>query len=342
MTGWPGRRWAARPDRYPSQIYVGLAVVQPQLQPGSHCPISLTSRNVTNAVVRAVANPHEPLGPCSRLTPIVISEIMYKPAPRADGNNLEFLELYNSNPYFEDISGFQLVADNLSYTFPAGTILAGGAFLVAAASPQSMPDVYGITNVVGPYTGSLKKADTTAIAGRPGGGPADRSRTPTSIRGRWPRTAPGTRMVLANPTYGEGDPRAWDISDVVGGSPGRARPIRPSPLRNVVINELLAHSENPAVLQFVELYNHSNQTNDLSGCILTDDPATNKFVIPAGTLIGPRGFVSFNQSQLGFALDGSGETRLFHQARWEPGAGRGPIRGAGRRGFLGALAGRGG
>ena len=38
---------------------------------------------------------------------------MYKPAPRADGNNLEFLELYNSNPWFHDISGYQIVcADN--------------------------------------------------------------------------------------------------------------------------------------------------------------------------------------------------------------------------------------
>ena len=32
----------------------------------------------------------------------------------------------------------------------------------------------------------------------------------------WPVAADGTghSIVLANPTYGEGDPRAWDISDV--------------------------------------------------------------------------------------------------------------------------------
>ena len=63
---------------------------------------------------------------------------MYTPAPRADTNNIEFLELYNSNPYFEDISGFQLVGDSMSYTFPSGTILDGGAFLVVAASPGSI------------------------------------------------------------------------------------------------------------------------------------------------------------------------------------------------------------
>ena len=163
----------------------------------------MTSRNVTNAVVGQVANPHEPLGPCSRLTPVVISEIMYTPAPRADTNNLEYIELYNSNPYFEDISGFQLVADNMSYTFPSGTVLGGGAFLVAAASPGSMANVYGITNVVGPYVGSLKKAGTINLLDDQG---AVLLTVPYSNDYPWPVAAHGTghSIVLANPTYGEG------------------------------------------------------------------------------------------------------------------------------------------
>ena len=157
----------------------------------------------------------------------------------------------------------------------------------------------------------------------------------------WPVAADGTghSIVLANPTYGEGDPRAWDISDQVGGSPGQMDTVHPSPLRNVVINEILPHSENPAVPQFIELYNHSTNSVDVSGCILTDDPATNKFVIPSGTVIGPAGFVSFTQSQFGFTLNGAGRNALFHQAGQQPRFGRGAIRGAGRRGFLWPLAG---
>src|SRR5579883_2906108 len=88
---------------------------------------------------------------------------MYKPAPRTDGNNVEFIELYNSNPWFQDISNYKLQGSTLSYTFPPGTILQGGAFLVIAASPSGIQNVYGITNVMGPYTGSLKKTDTLEL-----------------------------------------------------------------------------------------------------------------------------------------------------------------------------------
>jgi len=69
--------------------------------------------------------------------------------------------------------------------------------------------------------------------------------------------------VLAYPSYGEEDARAWDISDAVGGTPGGLDTFHPSPLRSVVINEILPHSENPAVPQFIELYNHSLARVDL-------------------------------------------------------------------------------
>ena len=290
----------------PTQIYLGLAVSSHNSALTTLAQF-LNIANLTNAVSGTAASPHEPIGPCSRRTPIVISEIMYKPAPRSDGLNLEFLELYNSNPWFQDISGYQLTGVNMTYTFPPGTILAGGAYLVVAASPQSIQSVYGITNVMGPYTGTLKHVDSLQLSDAVGG---ILLTVPYSNVRPWPVAADGTghSIVLANPTHGEGDPRAWDISDVVGGSPGLGEAFHPSPLRNVVINEVLAHSENPAVPRFVELYNHSNQTNDLSGCILTDDTATNKCVLPSGTLIGPRGFLSFNESQLGFVLNGAGET----------------------------------
>jgi regulation of enolase protein 1 (concanavalin A-like superfamily) len=267
--------------------------------------------NVTGAVVGTQINPHEQIGPSSRTTPVVFSEIMYKPAARTDGNNVEFIEVYNSNPFFQDISGYQITCADMNYTFPPETIIPGGAFFVVAASPSGVKNVYGLTtNVFGPYAGSLKKSETLQLLDEQG---AVLLTVPYSSTYPWPVAADGTghSIVLSNPTYGEGDPRAWDISDVVGGSPGQMDGFTPSPLRNVVINEILPHSENPVVPQFIELYNHSTNSVDVSGCVLTDDPTTNKFIIPIGTLIPPAGFVSFLQSQSGFTLNGAGETLYF-------------------------------
>ena len=293
----------------PSQLYFGLAV-------SSRSASAVTTAqfrdifNVTNALVGVVANPHDALGPTSRKTPLVFSEIMYKPAARTDGRNLEFLELYNSNPWFQDLGGYQITCADMRYTFPAGTRLSGGGYLVVAAVPADIQSIYGITNVMGPYTGSLKKAETLELLDEQG---AVLLTLPYSNVYPWPVATEGTghSLVLANPTYGEGDPRAWDLSDTVGGSPGQQDAFTPSPLRNVVINEFLPHSENPAVPQFIELYNHATNSVDVSGGILTDDPATNKFVIPAGTVIGPAGFVAFTNGQFNFTLNGAGGTLYF-------------------------------
>src|SRR5206468_1428407 len=97
------------------------------------------------------------------------------------------------------------------------------------------------------------------------------------------------------------------------GSPGAPDPATNDPLSAVVINEFLAHTDDPEV-DYIELYNHSNQSIDLSGCILTDDPLTNKFVVPPNTSILPRGFVYFTQTNLNFALSAAGETIYFKNA----------------------------
>ena len=295
----------------PGQIYLGLAVASHNTNQPTTAQFVNYQTTPANAVVATMVNPHEPLGPSSRKTGIVFSEIMWKPAPRTDGNNVEFLEIYNSTPWFQDISGYQIVCADMNYTFPPNTIIPGGAFFVIAASPQSIQNVYGLTtNVFGPYTGSLKHSETLQLIDEQG---AVLLTVPYTDVYPWPVAAGGTghSIVLANPSYGEGDPRAWDISDVVGGSPGQIDAFHPSLLRSVVINEILPHSENPAVPQFIELYNHSTNSVDVSGCILTDDPGTNKFVIPNGTVIGPAGFVSFTQAQFGFTLNGAGETLYF-------------------------------
>jgi hypothetical protein len=312
FASYDGQTWtllASQTIAMSNQLYLGFAVDSDETNQAVTAEFQQISNTPADAVVGTVPYPYEPLGPSSRTTSIIFSEIMWKPAPRSDTNNCEFVEIYNSNPWFQDISSYQIVCADMNYTFPPNTIIPGGGFLVIAASPDSIQNVYGITNVVGPYNGSLKHSETLQMIDEQG---SILLAVPYTDVFPWPVASDGTghSIVLANPTYGEGDPRAWAISDMVGGSPGQMESFHPSPLRNVVIDEVLAHSENPAVPQYVKLYNHSLQTVDLSGCILTDDAATNQFVIPSGTTIGPAGFISFDAS-LGFALNPAGDTIYF-------------------------------
>ena len=145
------------------------------------------------------------LGPSSRTTPIAISEIMYKPVDRTDGKNLEFVEICDSNPWFQDIGGYQLTCANMNYVFPSGTLIASNSFIVIAASPSDVTNVYGITSIMGAYVGSLKKSETLQLLD-------ERTNVlltvPYSGTYPWPVAADGTghSIVLANPTYGEGSP----------------------------------------------------------------------------------------------------------------------------------------
>lgn len=310
--GYDGQNWSSLGSvtiAMPAQIYLGLAVSSHNGTQTTAALFREIANVTTNSTVAVLNNPSEPLGPSSRKSPIAVSEIMYKPAPRTDGRNLEFIELYNSNPWFQDISGYQVVADNFVFTFPTNTVLQGGAFLVLAAAPADIQAIYGITNVTGPYAGSLKKSGTIQLLDEVG---AVLLTIPYANVSPWPAAPDGTghSLVLAKASYGEGDPRAWGISDVVGGSPGMGEAYRPSALRNVLINEFLAHTD-PPDYDYIELYNHANQAVDVSGCTLSDDPITNKFVIPPGIVIPARGFIFYSETNMNFRLSSVGEAIFF-------------------------------
>ncbi|HXG47675.1 MAG TPA: lamin tail domain-containing protein, partial [Methylomirabilota bacterium] len=250
--------------------------------------------------------PTEPPGPSSRRTGLTITEIMYHPAPRPDGRNLEFIELYNAQEWFEDISGWRLTGA-IDYIFPSNTVMAARSYLVVAAVPADVQTAYNLTGVLGPWSGTLPNdSGTVRLRNHLG---AVQLEVEYSGDAPYPAAADGAghSLVLARPSLGERRAAAWAASDVVGGSPGRAESAGSNPFRTVFINEFLAHTDLPEV-DFIELFNYSGSSVNVGGCVLTDDPATNKFVIPANTVIPARGFLAFDQTQLGFALSSAGET----------------------------------
>ena len=106
---------------------LGLAIRWSPILPKSAVAIALAALTLvgvaaTQPAALGALPPAESLGPSSRRTALVISEIMYAPAPRLDGRDLEFIELYNPQPWFYDLGGYRLTGA-IEFTFPPGTQL---------------------------------------------------------------------------------------------------------------------------------------------------------------------------------------------------------------------------
>ncbi|MCS1411314.1 MAG: hypothetical protein M2R45_04513 [Verrucomicrobia subdivision 3 bacterium] len=266
-------------------------------------------------VEELVGNP-EPPGPSARTTGMVITEIHYHPAERQDGLNLEFVELYNSQEWSEDLGDFRLSGD-VDFTFPKGTEIESGEYLIIAASPEDVAQHYGVEGVLGPWTGSLpNQGGTVRLRNRADALLLD---VGYSDRGDWPVAADGFghSLVLAKPSYGEGLVEAWAASFQLDGSPGKPEPVGLNPYGGVLVNEFLAHTDDP-ILDFVELYNYSNRSVDLSGCQLSDGPNQMGYTFPEGTMIPAGGFLSLDQNQLGFSLRSKGEWIALHSPEGGP------------------------
>ena len=313
----PTYQWSLNNVAIPGATSSALNITNAAFENAGNYSVAVTNPNgtVTTSAVINVIYPNrwqrsaEPLAVSSKKTPLIFSEIMPNPAPRLDGRNVEFIELYNTNPWPEDLTGWRISGD-IDFAFPPGTSIPALGFLVVAAAPSDVQTVYGLNGVLGPWTGTLsnnggtlrlrRKNDAIVLDAIWNDGPD------------WPSAADGAghSLVLARPSFGEADVKAWSASASIGGTPGVAENVSSSVQDHVLINEILAHST--VGTDFVELFNSSPLNVDVSGCWLSDDSAAlAKFQIPGGTILPPRGRVSFSQTQMGFGLDAEGETIYF-------------------------------
>ena len=83
---------------------------------------------------------------------IIINELMYNPA--SDNADEEYLELFNRGENAIDLSGWYF-SDGITFTFPSGTILRAGEYLVVCRNAGLISDIYSISNVIGNYEGKL-------------------------------------------------------------------------------------------------------------------------------------------------------------------------------------------
>ena len=170
--------------------------------------------------IRFLRPPPEPVGPSSRRSGVVISEIMYHPAKREGVVGTQFVEIYNSLPWFEDLGGWVLDGA-VRYRFPSNHVIPAGGYVVIATDPGSLRAI-GLTNVLGPFENNQalpKDSGKLRLLNARG---AVNFEVEYQDSDPWPVAADGGghSLALARPSHGEHDVRAWDASSRIGGSPG--------------------------------------------------------------------------------------------------------------------------
>ncbi|HSH16654.1 MAG TPA: lamin tail domain-containing protein, partial [Verrucomicrobiae bacterium] len=95
---------------------------------------------------------------------VVFSEIMYNPTTP----NASFVEIHNRSSNFSfDLSGWEI--NGLNFTFPVGTILTNGQYLVVAKNLGAFSGAYaGNVNVAGEFDGNLDLDGETLTLVKPG------------------------------------------------------------------------------------------------------------------------------------------------------------------------------
>lgn len=148
---------------------------------------------------------------------VVLNEIMYNPP--SGGETLEWIELHNQMAVNVDISKWRL-ADGVSFTFPVGTVIPGGGYLVVAANPAALATAGGGTGALGPYTGALANGGEQIELRNN----SDRVMDAVNFgdNGEWPVAADGSGLSLAKlDSLSASAPAAnWGASRQLGGTPG--------------------------------------------------------------------------------------------------------------------------
>jgi hypothetical protein len=173
----------------------------------------------TGAWLRPVALTPGAANQVALSTAIVINEIMFDPpaaaffppgTPRAG----KWIELRNRSGGAVDLSGWAL-ANGVDFSFPAGTVLAAGGYLVVAESPSAVIAAHGLpaAQVLGPWSGNLSGGGERLVLNDALGNPADEVRY--AAGGRWPEAADGggSSLELRDANADNSSPEAWAASD---------------------------------------------------------------------------------------------------------------------------------
>ncbi|MDC0067010.1 lamin tail domain-containing protein, partial [Verrucomicrobia bacterium] len=149
---------------------------------------------------------------------VVFNEINYHPAE--NNHLLEFIEIYNQNSVNVDLTGWKLTG-GVDYSFNKNTIIQGGSYMVIALDPETIKEVSGLAQVLGPYEGRLDNAGETIRLKNNNGRIMDR--ITYNDKDPWPVSADGSGATLSKliPMTASSPPDNWTSSPQISGTPGK-------------------------------------------------------------------------------------------------------------------------
>ncbi len=197
-----------------------------------------------------------------------ITEVMYQPQATSGSSDYEFVELQNIGSSTLDLGGVRFT-NGLDYTFPAGTTLAAGAFIVVVNDRSSFLSRYpGSAGFMAPqgYNGSLDNSGETIALTLPEPWKVHILRFRYEPDWYASTAGGGNSLVIAAPFTATpqswGTRATWRASAAVNGSPGVADPGTPggggggSPttarLSNLSVRTAMAAGQNLIVGFFVD------------------------------------------------------------------------------------------
>ncbi|MGH8527599.1 MAG: lamin tail domain-containing protein, partial [Gammaproteobacteria bacterium] len=219
--------------------------------------------------------------------PLRITEFMFNPFVDETSTNeseaFEYVEVRNTGSLPLALAGMKF-ARGITFDFP-NVVLGPSQYAVIVKNTAAFQSRYGTgINVLGKYAGSLSdNGENIRLLGALG------ERIDDFEYRDWFVLTDGLGFSMTLNTEERdrdslSEPEAWRVSGVFNGTPGF--PDTPSNMPRIVINEVLTHTDPPAI-DAIELYNPSSAPADIGGWFLTDearDPM--KFRIPTGTTIG--------------------------------------------------------
>jgi hypothetical protein len=231
---------------------------------------------------------------------VVISEIMYHPPGGAAGVDDEYVELYNTLiDQAVDISGWRL--DGVALTFPAGTVIPAGGYVLAVKKDPQFRAVYGGGKyIAATYVGALDDLGESLTLRNQFG--AVISSVIFDSVAPWPASAAGggASLELIDPSRDTSRAANWAASTgaPTPGAPNTASGSIPE-LPPIFINEVLpdnASINTDEMSEFdpwIEIYNASPDTIDIGsgpgglGMYLSNDLGNSTmWAIPETNLCG--------------------------------------------------------